>query len=321
MPGHLFVVQGDARRIACAAWLLPATFTDGLFQVGSTSPSSAIAWKPSRHGLSPRFQTAPERHAYRSVATACVDGRHRWVQGHARRLVRGRAPRVRRGGGRGATRDLEQAPGSPVHRRRTRRQGPRQGDAAADTAETLADEARSANLDIAFVTRDRRAFAAAQAFRRRDPERFWPNLSANLAEIGDHLAEQAAAGSLVAFFGAGISRAAGLPSWSELLGHLATQASLDRAGRARAGGTAARRPRLDPREATRWCGRAPRTDRRARPRRRVHPQPRAARGTADDRVRDHELRRAVRDSRRGGGNRLSYAFRTSRSRAVVSVGF
>ena len=35
--------------------------------------------------------------------------------------------------------------------------------------ETLAEEAQRLDMDIAFVTRDRRAFGAAQAFRRRDP--------------------------------------------------------------------------------------------------------------------------------------------------------
>ena len=94
--------------------------------------------------------------------------------------------------------------------------------------EGLADEARSYGIDVAFVTRDRRSFAAAQAFRRRDAERYWSDLRTPLRAVADRLARKAASGSLVAFFGAGASRAAGLPNWRELLTLLATRASLDR---------------------------------------------------------------------------------------------
>ncbi len=93
--------------------------------------------------------------------------------------------------------------------------------------ETLAGTAQRLDVDVAFVTRDRRAFGAAQAFRRRDPNRYWPDLSDRLTVVADRLAERAATGSLVAFLGAGASRDAGLPNWTELPGHLATTAALD----------------------------------------------------------------------------------------------
>jgi len=93
--------------------------------------------------------------------------------------------------------------------------------------EALAEEASRLKVDVAFVARDRRAFAAAQALRRRTPDRYWPTLSEPLARLADRLGERAAGGSLVAFFGAGTSRAAGLPSWTELLHFLAIEAALD----------------------------------------------------------------------------------------------
>ena len=229
MPGHLFVVQGDVRKIASAAWLLPCDVH------GTVSPG----WLDDEPELRERvdqFRSEAIDAFEKGIrvarlpgvrASTRVDGRHRRLPRDAGRVVRRRSSGV-------VAKATEELPDASPRLIATPFVGAGLGGRAFDRGtllptvlETLAAEARDADVDIAFVVRDRRAFAAAQAFRRRDPSRYWPSLRENLVEIADGLAERAAAGSLVAFFGAGVSRAAGLPSWDGLLAHLAADAGID----------------------------------------------------------------------------------------------
>ena len=232
MPGHLFVVQGDARRIASAAWLLPCDLH------GTVSPG----WFDDE----PELQARVDDFRAEAIAAFAGDDRVARVPGDGRPHVW----MVDTGGVAGTPDDWYVDGIRAFARAATREFGdtrPRllvvpfdgaglggkafdKGGLLPRLLETLADETQRRDVDIAFVTRDRRAFAAAQAFRRRDPCRFWPTLSDDLAEVADRLAERAASGSLVAFLGAGASRDAGLPNWNELLEALAAQASFDGAG-------------------------------------------------------------------------------------------
>jgi hypothetical protein len=84
--------------------------------------------------------------------------------------------------------------------------------------------AADADVDVALVLLSASDHAAAQRVRRT-LDLPWP-LDADLLAAADDLAERARAGDLALFLGAGVSAAAGLPLWGELLVQLATEAGL-----------------------------------------------------------------------------------------------
>jgi SIR2-like domain len=229
VAGHLFVVLGDARRLACSAWLLPCdlhgTVSPGWLddepelrvRVEQFRPLAVDAFESGSRVARLPGDTRPHvwmvnTGGFRGMSDEWyADGLRAYVEGAAVALP-AESPRLI------AAPFVGAGLGGKAYDK---------GTLLPALLETLTDGARSADADIAFVVRDRRAFAAAQAFRRRDPSRYWSTLDEGLAEIADGLAERAAAGSLVAFFGAGVSRAAGLPSWEGLLAHLAADAGID----------------------------------------------------------------------------------------------
>jgi hypothetical protein len=76
---------------------------------------------------------------------------------------------------------------------------------------------REYNVDIALVTPDSAVYAAAQYARRHHSH----PLPGELERVAVGLADRARKGHLALFLGAGVSRAAGLPTWHELINQLA----------------------------------------------------------------------------------------------------
>ncbi len=139
------------------------------------------------------------------LAAACADEappRH----GRARRLLA--VPLV--GTGRGGAAD---AKGQVVNR----------------LLDTLQAHVEEHDIDVALVTHQGAAFAAAQHARRSRGQAaaLWQELSPELRHKALSLAQIAARGELVLFMGAGVSREAGLPDWAGLLQQLAVQAAMD----------------------------------------------------------------------------------------------
>jgi hypothetical protein len=81
----------------------------------------------------------------------------------------------------------------------------------------LTDAARRLHLDIALVTPDASVYAAAQ-YARKDVA---PHLPARLEELARRMGERARDGELALLLGAGVSAAAGLPTWHRLIQDLA----------------------------------------------------------------------------------------------------
>jgi hypothetical protein len=96
------------------------------------------------------------------------------------------------------------------------------GDVVRRLLKTLREAARAEGVDIALVLHDGPAFAAAQAERLAAEDEAFAALPPEHRAQADALAAKAEAGDLVVFLGAGVSQAAGLPSWNALLADLAT---------------------------------------------------------------------------------------------------
>ncbi|MGD6476249.1 hypothetical protein VWS16_22530, partial [Xanthomonas citri pv. citri] len=100
----------------------------------------------------------------------------------------------------------------------------RRGDLLRTLIPRLRAAAEDAGIDVALVLRSASDHAAAQRVRRT-MELPWP-LDPQLLAAADGLADRARANELALFLGAGVSAAAGLPLWNELLVQLATDAGL-----------------------------------------------------------------------------------------------
>lgn len=230
MGGHVFVVHGDLRKLACDAWLVPCD--------ASARPEPHwTAWPPDL----PPIELGAASDAWRSETTRTMrvagwpaslpsawlanvgaydDRAIGWyVAGAAEFLDRaaaeldGRAPQHRRakhllalpivGTGLGGAKQVA-------------------GDVVRELLPILDRAARDHDVDVALVTNERPAFAAAQAERSRNGEA-WRALDGRLRASGDAIATIASHGDLVLFVGAGTSAGAGLPLWGELLEALARE--------------------------------------------------------------------------------------------------
>ncbi|MGY2082238.1 SIR2 family protein [Blastococcus sp. SYSU DS0539] len=89
----------------------------------------------------------------------------------------------------------------------------------------LREAAEEHGFDVALVLRGPSDLAAAQRVRRGE-DGGW-DLPGHLRELAEDLGERARRGQLALFIGAGVSAAAGLPTWPELVDELATRSGLD----------------------------------------------------------------------------------------------
>ncbi len=93
----------------------------------------------------------------------------------------------------------------------------RRGELISGLLGVLEEQARKRGFDVALVTWARSDYAAVQALRAGTE----PELGPGLEDYARLLAAEAVAGRLVLFVGAGVSAAAGLPAWWDLLERLA----------------------------------------------------------------------------------------------------
>jgi hypothetical protein len=226
--GHVFVARADLKRIACDAWLVS----------GGHGPGKT--WRPA---LPPRdlWLPLPDRWAEddgpRTMLLADVDdaealpfltditGNNRrgpaWFVDGARAFVRA------------ASSELRARKRAPLNARKKHLLtlpllgtgggggGHLSGEVVRLLLKALREEARAHDVDVALVLFDGPAWAAAQKERNDAGDEPWRALSPELAQAADDLAHKAKNGDLVLFLGAGVSRAAGLPSWTGLLEDLA----------------------------------------------------------------------------------------------------
>jgi hypothetical protein len=216
--GHLFVVHGKLESVVHDAAVVPVGHDRGFKSVWRTlvgpRPVRPDDW--DRRGWG-RIHNAPDRVWAVSVGGAKadpyddilerihfvlrrVDERRRVYPttrpGHALPLVA--MPVVGLGGG---------GYGAEV------------GDVLTALVTRLHAWARELSVDVALVTPDPAVYAAAQYARRH----LIPELPTRLEEVACDLADQAGRGGLALLLGAGVSRAAGLPTWHGLIQRLAEE--------------------------------------------------------------------------------------------------
>ena len=250
MGGHVFIVHSDLTKLACDAWLLPSDhgLTVGQGWTGQLSAAArarlgllqqdptqrSTAWRGEGGRVIPLEDDTESREGPRAYVVDVggweetpigwyVEGLRQFfllVASHEtrwRQLPAGRKPLIALpvvGTGQGGAQD---AKGSVVRA----------------VIGAIHDAAEVHDVDVALVTKDRPMFVAAQNARRRHlRERGpadapgWPDLSPGLVAEARRLAAHAVSGRLVLFLGAGVSRAAGLPNWHELLERLAFEAQM-----------------------------------------------------------------------------------------------
>lgn len=244
MGGHVFVTMSDLTRVACDAWLLPV---DGIGHVTGAWrrrvpdevrfddrwclrdlpdpwPRSAVAevhhWYRERrvdgHGVERHNQAwAANIGSFDADIGRYLEGTRRFVTEAARATApafgRDRpllaVPLVGTGAGGGAR---------------------RAGEIARALLDVIAATLEAgAHADVVVVLDREDAYSAVQALRKHPGHDAWPELKAPERAQGDALADEARAGALVLFLGAGVGMAAGLPSLHTLLADLARAAGLD----------------------------------------------------------------------------------------------
>ncbi|HEU5034020.1 MAG TPA: SIR2 family protein [Mycobacteriales bacterium] len=253
MSGHVFVVHGDLTHLACDHWLLPTdralTLTDAWLPV-----FAADAVEPGEGGV-PCLRLDSAADGFRGGDTRVLpvpgdrlrDPRPESIRTRAQPWLldigteRGVDPRwlvdgVRQwltatGDARGSsdrTRPLVALPlvgtggGGATDRR---------DEVLGELLPALHEHAEAQGVDVALVLNDPRDHAAAQDVRRRLGDRCW-DLDETLVDGAGRIAATVSGGRLALFLGAGVSRAAGLPLWHELIEELLEEAAVDPAERA-----------------------------------------------------------------------------------------
>jgi SIR2-like domain len=232
--GHVFVVGADLTRLSCDDVLVPTDRTLRVAQswrrllpedlVTAEGPDGAcvggLAWSGDE-----RVLEVPGEGRRRAWLVDTVDDRGRglpWLLEGAREALAAVARR---------------RVDDPVHGRARRLVGlPALGTGWGGAAgargallqqllPVLREAAREHGFDVALVLRGPSDLAAAQRVRRAE-DGIW-DLPPQLRELAGQLGERARRGQLALFIGAGVSAAAGLPTWEELLDELASRSGLD----------------------------------------------------------------------------------------------
>jgi hypothetical protein len=242
MPGHVFIAPGDVRRLACDAWLVPASrkarpehflpehwkqlkpdfdwpvpddgdgwwrFQRRVFRVENQPEDEPQAWVVN---VSYAAESGEDRDTfYRTSVRQALDTVLATL-GPGTRPRHGRAVPLLAlpflGGGWGM---------------RMVERGPLLRDLLTLIHEAL--ERIEHTVDVALVTLGTAQFAAAQ-HARLELGYGWPGLDAGLQKQACRLADLAGGGHLALFLGAGVGVGAGLPTWEQMLEALAREHDL-----------------------------------------------------------------------------------------------
>ncbi|RBY97985.1 SIR2 family protein [Blastococcus sp. TF02-8] len=233
MSGHVFVVGADLTRLSCDDVLVP---TDRSLRV-------ARSWRPLLPaGLVTEEQADADcvglswSGEERVLEVPGDDGRRTWLVDTVDDGGRG-LPWLLDGAREALAAVARREVTDPVHGRARRlvglpALGTGWGGAAGERGAllqqllpVLREAAGEHGFDVALVLRGPSDLAAAQRIRRGE-DGGW-DLPGHLRELAQDMGERARRGQLALFIGAGVSAAAGLPTWEQLVDELAARSGLD----------------------------------------------------------------------------------------------
>ncbi len=211
IEGHLFIVHGRIESLIHDAALIPVDqeydFNSVWTPLVGTRPPVPIRWEERGYG---RIKAAPDR----VWAVSIGDGQERYervleriVGALGRVALRRDAYPLKRGAD---TLPLVAVPVIGIGRGGF---GGDRGTVLRTLVEALTRATRGLRLDVVLVTPDPAVFAAAQYARRRLTVELQPRLENLAREFGTAARD----GQLALLLGAGVSAAAGLPTWQGLL--------------------------------------------------------------------------------------------------------
>ncbi|GAB2776652.1 SIR2 family protein [Nocardioides salsibiostraticola] len=209
--GHLFIVHGRIDSVIHDAALVPVDqayhFTSVWTSLVGPNPPLPLKWKERGYG---RIKPAPDRVWAVSIGNGMdpYDQVLERIIGALRRIeIRRDAYPPKRGP------DSLPLVAVPVIGIGRGGYSADRGDVLRMLVEGLTDAARELRLDVVLVTPDPAVFAAAQYARRG----LTVTLPPRLEELARELGTAARNGQLALLLGAGVSAAAGLPTWQGLL--------------------------------------------------------------------------------------------------------
>ena len=235
MAGHLFVVRGDLRALACDAVLVPSGTWDGRTgHVGNADwhelldehidGSSFVTPAPTADQRVVRVVKGKGRRSVWVGHTGDDDRSPRWYGKAVGAFVREAArPRL-------ANRPLGDARpllATPLVGIGAGGMRGHKGEVVLAIVRAIRKAQRRVDADVVVVCHDAHQYAAVQQARRRIcGDDLWSELTAAQVREAGRLAAKARDGRLVLFVGAGASLGAGAPSWKDLLRDLADRAGI-----------------------------------------------------------------------------------------------
>jgi hypothetical protein len=221
--GHVFVIHGDLLKLACDAVLVPSDISlvveDYWGRWNLDRRDLPVLKKPERR-VTEAVQIGDQRIRYVNIGSVPEWADLDWLRagikaGLSSAVEDFRANPV-------ALHDRERPlVGMPILGVGEGGYDQKRGDALAVLLEE-ASAGADAGLDVGIVCFDRSDYAALQS-RRWDVTGAKSELPSELEDIADRLGREVKDHGIALFLGAGVSRAAGLPSWQDLLTALAPE--------------------------------------------------------------------------------------------------